>query len=201
MEKLLVVLILLVLSGIRLHFKLRFHALFGIKAFRYEPLWILLTRYALGAVTGFGFYLYLYGGRRLGEGILWDLRGTGWVGSILAAAGLILLLAAHRTLDGNFSTTIDTGKDRSLVTGGPYSWIRHPMYVSYLVIFAGLTALSRNLLFGGSGMLVILSLMVLRVPYEERALLERFGTEFEEYRSRVGAFVPRALSGVREPGS
>jgi|GEM_PF-6488667 len=37
MEKLLVVLFLLALSGMRLYFKIRFHALFGIKAFRHEP--------------------------------------------------------------------------------------------------------------------------------------------------------------------
>lgn len=192
MEKLLVVLILLALSGMRLYFKIRFHALFGIKAFRYEPVWIVLTRYILGAAMTAGFFRYLYGGRRLSEGISWDLRGTGWAGAILAAAGLALLLAAHRTLDGNFSTTIDTGQDRRLVTDGPYGRIRHPMYAAYLAVFAGLLLISRDLLFGGTGILVILSLMVLRRPYEERALAKRFGREFEDYRSRVGAFVPRA---------
>lgn len=192
MEKLLVVLILLVLSAIRLYFKIRFHALFGVKAFRYEPLWIILSRYFLGAATIAGFLRYLYGGRRLAAGIVWDLSASDGVGVVLASAGLVLLLSAHRTLDGNFSVTIDAGQDHRLVTEGPYARIRHPMYLAYLVIFTGLFVLTRDLLFCGSAILVILSLMFLRVPYEERALRNRFGGEYEEYRSRVGAFVPRA---------
>lgn len=201
MEKLLVVLILLALSGMRLYFKVRFHALFGIKAFRYEPVWIILVRYVLGSAMIAGFLRYLYGGRRLAEGITRDIRGTGWAGAILAAAGLALLFSAHRALDGNFSTTIDAGQDRRLVTDGPYGRSRHPMYTAYLVVFTGLLFISRDLLFGGAGILVILSLMVLRKPYEERALAERFGREYEEYRARVGAFVPKTRQRTREAGS
>ncbi len=197
MEKLLVILFLLALSGMRLYFKIRFHALFGIRAFRHEPTWIILTRYFLGAGMLAGFFRYLYGGRRLADGIVWDLRGSAWAGATLAVLGLALLFSAHRALDGNFSTTIEVGEGRRLVTTGPYARVRHPMYVAYLVIFAGLLGISRDPLFGVAGILVILSLMVLRVPYEERILRDRFGREYEEYKSRVGAFVPRAGASPR----
>lgn len=194
MQKLAVVALLLFLSGMRLYYKIRFKTLLGVKAFRYEPAGIVLLRYVLGAATAATLARYLLTGARIGEGSFADLSASAWAGLVLAAAGLALLLASHRALDGNFSTTIDVGEGRRLVTTGPYARIRHPMYVAYLLFFLGLIPLSGDPSFGGLGMLIILSLMVLRIRYEERILADHFGAAYEAYRSRVGAFLPRPPS-------
>ncbi|TXT45001.1 MAG: isoprenylcysteine carboxyl methyltransferase [Spirochaetes bacterium] len=112
-------------------------------------------------------------------------------GSLIALCAIALLFATHRALDGNFSTTIDVGKERSLVTSGPYRHVRHPMYVAYLMFFLGLLAVSKNLVFGLSGAAIILSLMILRIRYEEESLLERFGEEYARYAASVPRFFPR----------
>jgi len=201
MEKLAVIALLVSLSVLRLYYKLRFHALSGVKAFRYEPAWIIIIRYVLGTAMIASLARYLLTGTRVGAGSIADLSAAAWAGFASSIAGLALLFSTHRALDGNFSTTIDVGEDRKLVTEGPYAFVRHPMYLAYLAFFLGMLLLSGDPLFGGTGMLIILSLMVLRVRYEERLLRDRFGEEYENYRRRVGAFIPRPQSttGTRNP--
>ncbi len=185
MQKAIVIGFLYLLTALRFYFKLKFHALWSGKAFRYEPLWLVLIRYALGIVLMSSLVLYLVA----------DPAPVDWrfamPGSLIALCAIALLFATHRALDGNFSTTIDVGKERSLVTTGPYRLVRHPMYVAYLMFFLGLLAVSKNLAFGLSGAAIILSLMVIRIRYEEASLLERFGEEYARYAESVPRFFPR----------
>lgn len=115
-----------------------------------------------------------------------------WTGALLCAAAVLLLLAVHRALGRNFSPTLRLRKDHTLVTTGPYRLIRHPMYLAYLVLFAGASLLAADWVIGATGMGIIASHVLFRVPREERILLERFGEEFLGYRERTGRLVPRA---------
>ncbi|MBM4453790.1 MAG: isoprenylcysteine carboxylmethyltransferase family protein [Chloroflexi bacterium] len=80
-----------------------------------------------------------------------------------------------------------------LVTCGIYSRIRHPGYLGLILIYFGLA-----LVFGIAWMLVPAStftvLTYLTAIKEERFLLEHFGREYEEYRSRVPwRFIPKVI--------
>jgi protein-S-isoprenylcysteine O-methyltransferase Ste14 len=104
---------------------------------------------------------------------------------------MALLLWVHRTLDRNFSGTLTLQPDHELVVAGPYRWVRHPMYLSFLLLMLALFLLTANVLLGGLGFFVIGAVIVLRTRREEAQLAERFGAEYERYRVRTGALLPK----------
>lgn len=76
-----------------------------------------------------------------------------------------------------------------LATGGPYRFIRHPMYIAkaILVIFF---FLATGIWFS---LLGIFSWFVLpsQAKREEEALLEKFGNKYENYYKKTGRFFPK----------
>jgi protein-S-isoprenylcysteine O-methyltransferase Ste14 len=77
-----------------------------------------------------------------------------------------------------------------LLTEGVYSRIRHPRYVQLILDLAA-CALFCNYL----SVYVLLACTILSVPplvrFEEKELHDRFGAEYDAYRDRVPAFLPR----------
>jgi protein-S-isoprenylcysteine O-methyltransferase Ste14 len=76
------------------------------------------------------------------------------------------------------------------VTTGPYRWVRHPFYVSVLLLVLSCAMLAANWFIFGCG-LALFAMMSLRTRIEEEKLVERFGDEYHRYRERTGAFLPR----------
>jgi protein-S-isoprenylcysteine O-methyltransferase Ste14 len=81
-------------------------------------------------------------------------------------------------------------KLRRLVTKGPYSMCRNPLYFFSMVLGMGLgfctETVSAPLIVG-----VVLSLLYyFQIQQEERLLLQRFGFEYESYRGAVPCFIP-----------
>ncbi len=90
----------------------------------------------------------------------------------------------------NLTDTVHVRADATLVTSGPYRWVRHPYYVSTALLIASVTLLTANWFIGLSG-LVCLALLVLRTPKEEQKLIERFGDDYRRYMETTGRFLPR----------
>lgn len=79
--------------------------------------------------------------------------------------------------------------DHRLITSGPYSVIRHPMYVA--VICAGVGGL---LIYRTWAMLffaVNMFGLIVRARREERALAQKFGPIWEEYKRQVPGWIPK----------
>jgi protein-S-isoprenylcysteine O-methyltransferase Ste14 len=128
------------------------------------------------------------------QGIAWAsvplpewLRWTG--AGLLAACALLLSWTLH-SLGKNLTDTVVTRKAHTLVTTGPYRWVRHPFYVSVLLLAVSCAMLTANWFILASG-LAAFTMMVLRTRIEEGKLLERFGGEYRRYMERTGAFFPR----------
>jgi hypothetical protein len=69
-----------------------------------------------------------------------------------------------------------------------YKYIRHPLYVGWALLFWATPTMSLgHLLFAGS----LTAYMALAARIEERDLVKHFGRRYEEYRRRVGMFLPR----------
>ena len=102
-------------------------------------------------------------------------------GAALAAAGLLLRGWAAGTIR----------KDEELTMGGPYAFLRHPLYVGSFLVGVGLGVA------GGHWVWPVLVIVYFVVVYgrtlaEERERLGRlFGSRFEEYARRVPALLPR----------
>jgi protein-S-isoprenylcysteine O-methyltransferase Ste14 len=113
-----------------------------------------------------------------------------WAGAIPFAAGFALLGWAFHSLGPNLTDTVVTRAGHTLVTAGPYRFVRHPFYGSVALLMTGLALLSASAAIAACGVL-LLTLLILRTPIEERKLIERFGDAYREYMARTGRFLPR----------
>ena len=104
-----------------------------------------------------------------------------WVG---LALGVLTVPAVHWVLSSlgrNVSETVLTKERHELVSGGPYRWVRHPLYT------AGLTLLLALGLMAGSCFVLLATgiafalVVVFVIPREEQALLAKFGERYQAY--------------------
>ena len=100
--------------------------------------------------------------------------------SFLAAAALGDLLR----IDASLST------NHRLIRSGPYRFVRHPVYFSFLCLIVGTGVLLAPLWLAAAGTLVFLCGTEIRVRVEDALLAAHFGTEFDEYRRSVAAYLP-----------
>jgi protein-S-isoprenylcysteine O-methyltransferase Ste14 len=82
-------------------------------------------------------------------------------------------------------------KKRELVTVGPYSLVRNPLYIFTLLGAVGIGAQSGSLLIAGWFAAVTFIVFDRVVRSEERFLAEEFPSEFQAYARRVHRFLPR----------
>jgi protein-S-isoprenylcysteine O-methyltransferase Ste14 len=77
-----------------------------------------------------------------------------------------------------------------LVTWGPYAFVRHPFYSSYILYFiaSGLLAPAWPVLLNAAFLFAVITLTAKR---EESELLALFGDEYTRYCKRTGRFLPR----------
>ncbi len=113
-----------------------------------------------------------------------------WLGFGLSVISLLLLVWVQAALGRHWSGSLQLRREHTLVTTGPYGWVRHPMYSVLMAFMIGSSLTSANLLFA---VLTLLSVIVLlrRVGREEAMMLERFGDQYRRYASRTGRFLPR----------
>ena len=78
----------------------------------------------------------------------------------------------------------------SLLTDGIYARMRHPRYAQIIVALLGWSLLS-NYLASYVVVLVVTAAVAVVIPLEERELADRFGKEYDAYRRRVPALIPR----------
>jgi len=80
--------------------------------------------------------------------------------------------------------------EQKLVTSGPYSRVRHPLYSVHNLFNLGMVLLTANIpliIFAIIGV----PLTYMRMKDEERMMIEEFGSEYEEYRDRTGRIFPK----------
>lgn len=86
-------------------------------------------------------------------------------------------------------TPLPSAPPAELVLGGPFQWVRHPMYIAFMLVFYGVGRLL--------GLRSTLPLLALFSFYlrdhargEEEVLLERYGTAYRAYQERVPSGLP-----------
>jgi protein-S-isoprenylcysteine O-methyltransferase Ste14 len=76
-------------------------------------------------------------------------------------------------------------KDESLVTSGPYSLLRHPLYAFSMLGALGLGLTSHSLLLALAVIVAIAALLIYAASCEEQFLAEQFPDEFAAYVAAV----------------
>jgi protein-S-isoprenylcysteine O-methyltransferase Ste14 len=117
-------------------------------------------------------------------------RWLRWAGAAPGLLGGVLVIWAFRSLGRNLTDTVVTRAEHTLVTEGPYRWVRHPFYdaVALCIVAAALLAANWFILLTG---ILAFVLIIIRTSTEEEHLLKRFGQSYSEYMRRTGRFVPR----------
>ena len=108
---------------------------------------------------------------------------------IFIGGGFVLISAAWRVL-------YDAQQRRALATTGPYSYVRHPQYVGFILIMFGFLLQWPTIL--TLAMFPVLVWMYVRLArQEEREALATFGDAYARYAAEVPGFIPR-LSRMRQ---
>ncbi len=123
---------------------------------------------------------------------LW-LRWTGVGFGVSAGA---LLIAVFRSLGTNLTDTVVTRARHTLITGGPYRWVRHPFYVAFALAVTADSLVTANWFLALTGAATI-GLIVIRTATEERYLIERCGDAYRDYMTTTGRFFPRRVPKAR----
>ena len=115
---------------------------------------------------------------------------VGLIGTAVFVVALWLLWRSHVDLGRNFSPELQIGERNSLVTHGVFRYIRHPMYTSHWLWAIAQALLLQNWIAGLSFLATSLPLYLLRIPREEKMMLEHFGEEYRLYMNRTGRIIP-----------
>lgn len=113
-----------------------------------------------------------------------------WIGVMTGLLSSLLMYWTLSSLGKNLTDTVVIRNNAILVTDGPYRWVRHPFYFTTAVVMASVTILTVNWLIGILSV-VVLSMLAIRTPKEEQALIERFGKPYLDYMARTGRFIPK----------
>jgi protein-S-isoprenylcysteine O-methyltransferase Ste14 len=113
-----------------------------------------------------------------------------WLGVALGAAAGGLTIWTFRSLGHNLTDTVVTRRDATLITHGPYRWVRHPFYLAFAMAVIANTLITANAYLAITGTAAFL-VIVARTSIEEQKLIERFGGDYRDYMRRTGRFLPR----------
>ena len=159
---------------------------------RQEGIFILVTLRALGIAGLFGLIAYMIDPSSMAWSSVPLPNWLRWIGISLGIIAGSLLFRTLRHLGKNLTDTVVTRKEHSLVTGGPYRWVRHPFYSSVIMALLANSLAAANWFLFLAGVLFSI-LMVIRTRKEEENLLGRFGDEYRKYMEQTGRFLPRAV--------
>ena len=115
-------------------------------------------------------------------------ENTRLIGFILYLTFSWIQIWAYKTLGENYSQDILILKDHKIVTSGPFKLIRHPQYLSQILmdLAAGVATLSYVVIIIA---LIEIPFLIMRALLEEKILAKHF-KEYSEYKSKRGFMIP-----------
>ncbi len=113
-----------------------------------------------------------------------------WAGFALGALSIAGLAWVQATLGRQFSAQLQIREGHELITVGPYSHVRHPLYTAIIGIGLAFALVTASWLFVVMAVWIAVGL-TLRIPKEERMLIDEFGERYVEYMRHTGGLVPR----------
>jgi protein-S-isoprenylcysteine O-methyltransferase Ste14 len=113
-------------------------------------------------------------------------EGLVLVADIVATVGLAYSVWGLAYLRRSFSIIPEA---RRLVTGGPYSLSRHPVYLGEIVTAIGVNLATAGL-WGALAIVYFITCELLRIRFEERVLAQAFPDEYPAYARRVSRYLP-----------
>ena len=112
------------------------------------------------------------------------------VGLGLVVGGIWLLWRSQTVLGRNWIPGVGLHQKHRLITEGPYSRVRHPIYSAIGLSMFGLAVATGDLmvLLGGA---CFFAALVIRIPQEEALMGKKFKKKWDRYCEATPAVIPR----------
>ena len=112
------------------------------------------------------------------------------VGARLPFGILLLIVSGYMAVTGLSIVFGKQAQSQGVIKKGVFSFIRHPIYLSEIILYLGLLLLNISL---AAAFIWIIAIFFLHYisRYEEKLLLVKFGKEYEHYMKEVPMWVPR----------
>ena len=111
-------------------------------------------------------------------------------GVVLYAVGLATIVFSQQWMGRSWRIGVDERERTRLVTGGPFTLVRNPIFTGMILTSAGLALMVPSVLSFAAVALLIASLEVQTRLVEEPYLTRVHGDEYTGWASRAGRFLP-----------
>ena len=140
-----------------------------------------------------GFWRELPGTAYLLSGWAWWLGASAQLAGLLLTAGaasrldLLELAGIRQAMAGSNDPEAGASAGRvatheTLTIVGPYRWVRHPIYLGWVLLVCGAPEMSLSRLAFAA---ISTAYLVVAIPWEERTMAETLGDEYRRYRQQV----------------
>jgi len=105
--------------------------------------------------------------------------------------GILLLIVSGYMAGTGLSIVFGKkAQSQGVIRKGVFSFVRHPVYLSEIILYLGLLVLNISL---AAALIWIIAIFFLHYisRYEEKLLLAKFGKEYENYMKEVPMWFPR----------
>ena len=114
------------------------------------------------------------------------LFAVGWV---MIAGALAIDITAMRTMSRHKTTIMPNRASDHLVTDGPFSFTRNPIYVGNTMLMIGIGLIAGIVWFLLLAPIAAYATTKLAIEREERHLEARFGKKYRDYRKKVRRWI------------
>jgi len=104
--------------------------------------------------------------------------------------GVFLGLWSFQRLGSALTPTPVPISGAGLRTTGPYAWVRHPIYSALLLVTLGFLIAAGSLASWLWGVVIVLFFWV-KSRWEDRLLLQEYGSDWQQWAATTGALIPR----------
>jgi protein-S-isoprenylcysteine O-methyltransferase Ste14 len=118
-------------------------------------------------------------------GMVWDVRGPGLALYVAQLFGVVLTIASARLVGVWELAGVqqpDPDRPAEFSATGPFSLVRHPIYLGWvLIVFAMPAMTASQLLFA----VVSTAYLIAAIPFEERSLVATYGDQYAAYQKQM----------------
>ncbi|WOI53915.1 isoprenylcysteine carboxylmethyltransferase family protein [Parvularcula sp. LCG005] len=112
-----------------------------------------------------------------------------YVGGLLVALGIGIDLWVFWLFRQRKTNIMPTKPAEALVTTGPFSWSRNPIYLANVLIIVGFIFVGQSWWFLIGASLFVVLVTELQIKKEEAHLAEKFGMEWQAYAAKTRRWI------------
>ncbi len=112
------------------------------------------------------------------------------LGVVLASVGIVITLVAQFAMGDDWRIGVDPCERTELVTHGPFSVVRNPIYAAMIASFTGIALVAPNVVTLAGAILLIVALELQTRLVEEPYLSAVHGEQYAAYAARAGRLFP-----------